>query len=613
MFSNRNDYYSQRLSHDDFTDEYSGANSFSEENLSSEDDFRGFEKIPVVRLERFDFSQYLNNGVHRKENLQLEKDAAEKSCSVVSKFLQECVVKLVRDDLEQLKETYRTNVLLNKELAQDNDTKLILKCKICQKAYSSEKKLQNHQENKHLLVYKPQAKTPKRVSFSDYVIIHEVKEYHRCRKCPKIFENYTALKVHMKRKHKKRKCYICNYCSKNFVDRMFFKVHIKLHCDVCGQLLLNKQDLMEHRRNICNVVKKYTCKTCDESYFSFMNLKDHSYDHLGTFFICDICKDQFQGKCEVAHHIQFLHTTQRPQDMYEIRNLGSETLYTCRFCNTSSEERDVIENHVSTLPDLTNKVMTGYDDFYFCDQCLKKFPNETDMLKHKWSHFLNSTDNSQERPMPNSKKTKQTYNASEKIPEYMQPQLVLEKIKIGGRVVSEPIKFVKVQNVDIQNGEIKKPVIDPVSKKTIISKHQCSTCHKYFSSNYCLNRHILKVHKKFDNLQCHRCEETFVWPSLLLSHNCICNDIPEMAFDDARPETQIDNIESQDCLDDLMVSDESYMNSLDYEMPSPICELTEYENVRIVLNYDNCVASPKLCVNPLPDYNVVMQEVPIEF
>ncbi|XP_038221431.1 uncharacterized protein LOC119839271 isoform X2 [Zerene cesonia] len=400
MFSNRNDYYSQRLSHDDFTDEYSGANSFSEENLSSEDDFRGFEKIPVVRLERFDFSQYLNNGVHRKENLQLEKDAAEKSCSVVSKFLQECVVKLVRDDLEQLKETYRTNVLLNKELAQDNDTKLILKCKICQKAYSSEKKLQNHQENKHLLVYKPQAKTPKRVSFSDYVIIHEVKEYHRCRKCPKIFENYTALKVHMKRKHKKQ---------------------------------------------------------------------------------------------------------------------------------------------------------------------------------------------------------------------YMQPQLVLEKIKIGGRVVSEPIKFVKVQNVDIQNGEIKKPVIDPVSKKTIISKHQCSTCHKYFSSNYCLNRHILKVHKKFDNLQCHRCEETFVWPSLLLSHNCICNDIPEMAFDDARPETQIDNIESQDCLDDLMVSDESYMNSLDYEMPSPICELTEYENVRIVLNYDNCVASPKLCVNPLPDYNVVMQEVPIEF
>ncbi|CAG4969855.1 unnamed protein product [Colias eurytheme] len=603
MFSNRNDHHAERLSTDEnITDENYGANSFSEQNLSSEDDFRGFEKIPVVRIERFDISQYLKDGEHRNENIQLEKDAAENSA--VTKFLQECVIKLVREDLEQLKETYTKNVLLNKETVKDSDAKLMLKCKICEKAYTSEKKLKNHQENKHLLVYKPRAKTPKRVSFSDHVIVHEVKEYHRCRKCPKIFENYTALKVHMKRNHKKRKCYICNYCSKKFVDRMFFKVHIKLHCDVCGQLLLNKQKLMEHRRNVCNVVKKYACKTCDESYFSVMDLKDHSYDHLGIFFICDVCKDQFQSKCEVAHHIKFLHSTQATQDLFDVRTLGSDTLYTCRFCDMSSMERDVIEKHVSTLPDLTNRAMTGYDDFYFCDQCCKQFPTEADMLKHKWSHFLKSTDNSQERPVTKSK-IKQTYNASEKIPEFMQPKLVLEKIKVGGRVVSEPLKFVKVKNVDIQSGEIKKPVIDPVSKKTIISKHQCATCQKYFSSNYCLNRHILKVHKKFDDLQCHYCEEIFVWPSLLLSHNCIRNNIPEMPFYDARPEIQIDDM-PQDYIDNF----DNDMNSLDYDMPAPICELTEYENVRIVLNYDDCTSSTKMCVNPLPDYNVI-QEVPI--
>ncbi|XP_045509014.1 zinc finger protein 26-like isoform X2 [Colias croceus] len=391
MFSYRNDHHAERLSTDEnITDENSGANSFSEHNLSSEDDFRGFEKIPVVRIERFDISKYVNDGEHRNENVQLEKDAAKNSA--VTKFLQECVVKLVREDLEQLKETYTKNVLLNKETVKDCDAKLMLKCKICEKAYTSEKKLKNHQENKHLLVYKPRAKTPKRVSFSDHVIVHEVKEYHRCRKCPKIFENYTALKVHMKRNHKKQ---------------------------------------------------------------------------------------------------------------------------------------------------------------------------------------------------------------------FMQPKLVLEKIKVGGRVVSEPLKFVKVKNVDIQSGEIKKPVIDPVSKKTIISKHQCATCMKYFSSNYCLNRHILKVHKKFDDLQCHRCEEIFVWPSLLLSHNCIRDNIPEMPFDDARPEIQIDNM-PEDYIDDF----DSDMNSLDYDMPAPICELTEYENVRIVLNYDDGTSSTKICVNPLPDYNV-LQEVPI--
>lgn len=463
-----------------------GETSFEEENFSPEA-FRGFETKPVVLLERYNITPYLN-----KLKSSFISDDIEQYVSannpVSMKILQQCRVNLVRDDLLNLKRS-----LANQSPRSDVSESVAdeamghLKCKICKKIYSSEKKLLNHQENKHMIVYRPESKPQKRVSFSEHVIIHEVKEYHKCRKCPRIFEDYKSLKVHMKHQHKKRKCYICNYCNKNFVDRMFFKVHIKLHCDVCGLLLPNKAKYIEHRRNVCRVLKLHKCKTCDSSFFKFMDLKDHSYEHISTYFICDICKDQLATKCAVSHHIKFLHSKERPKDhssasLYTMRNLGTERLYLCNFCDETSVDRDILEYHVQALPDLSNRAMTGYKDYYFCDQCLKKFDTEKDMLQHKWTHFLKTSDNSQERNAEiGTSKIKTTYKVGEKLPKSMQPMLILKKVNIDGGVVSnqedEDEGLVDVLTVDVMtNGEVKKAIVDPKSKKTIISKHQCQVC-----------------------------------------------------------------------------------------------------------------------------------------
>ncbi|CAH0404120.1 unnamed protein product [Chilo suppressalis] len=542
--------------------------TFDEENIKIEV-FRGFEKIPKVVLARYDITPYLKNEV-----------------------------RVVREDLEQLKQSILTaSPRSDISVTGLNESMANLKCKICNKVYASEKKLHNHQQNKHMIVYKPEAKPQKRVSFSDHIIVHEVKEYHKCRKCPRIFEDYKSLKVHMKQKHKKRKCYICHYCNKNFVDRMFFKVHIKLHCDVCGELLPNKAKYLDHRRNVCRVLKMHKCKTCDSSFFKFMDLKDHSYEHLSTFFICDICKDQFETKCGVSHHISFLHSKKRPTALYMMRNLGSERLYLCNFCEESSVDRDLIEAHVQVLPDLANRAMTGYKDYYFCDQCLRKFDTEQDMLQHKWTHFLKTSDNSQVRPKSilsnNKSKIRTTYKVNESIPDYLKPQLVLEKVNIDAN--------------NANNSENIKP--KKTLKKTIFSNHQCQQCGKYYSSNYCLNRHMETQHSDFENLRCKVCEETFVWPSLLRSHKCIRLQIPEMPFDDARPEIHFDNLHeiSQNGFDDFNINDsDDYMNSIDFEIPAPIVELTEGTNT-FVANMN--------CVTPLQNlgYKVIMQEVPIEF
>lgn len=448
-----------------------------------EDDFLVFIPQPHVRLERYDITPYL-----RRQKQLTDKKIPQKKRGKYAvhaqRLSQKCVVKLKRDDLEQLKTALKRSqspaTASSSDSEGDNSSDMAVKCKICDKSYNSEKKLLKHQQNKHI-IYKTPNKTPKRVSFSDHVIIHEVKEYHKCRKCPKIFEDYKSLKQHMRQWHKKRKCYICNYCNKKFVDRMFFKVHIRLHCDVCGMLFSKRSKYLEHRRDTCRVYKLYKCKTCEESFFKIMDLKDHSYDHTNDCLVCDICKEKFKTKCAIAHHFSFLHSEKiRPLELYVMRKMGTERLYLCKFCDESSVERDVIEMHIGSLPDLSNKATTGYKDYYFCDQCMKQFDTETDMLQHKWTHFLKTNNNSEVKPksiLTKSKPEKMIYNIKEEIPTFLKPYIVLEKLE--ELRPTQFIEFVEQKEFEIATTTVnimKKALVDPKSKKTILSKHQCEVC-----------------------------------------------------------------------------------------------------------------------------------------
>ncbi|XP_011563734.3 zinc finger protein 658B [Plutella xylostella] len=598
--------------------------------------FKGILKIPVVVLDRTDITPFLKTApVSSTKPAKPDTNLIDTLKKHTDKFFL-CSVKLARDDLEQLKES----VMMSEKYA-------FVTCRICKKNYPDMRKLRNHQALKHMIVY--EQKPQKRVSFSDHVIVHELKEYHKCRKCAKIFENYRCLKAHMKKDHKKRKCYICHYCQKSFVDRSIFKVHIKLHCDVCGELMPNKATYTDHRRNVCRVLKKYKCKTCKESFFHFMDLKDHSYDHFGVYYICDICKDQLPTKCAVSHHIACLHSEQRPTSMYECRSLGNEKLYLCNFCEETSVEKDALEKHVEMLPDLSNKAMTGYKDYYFCDQCLRKFDKENEMLQHKWTHFLKSdqekTDDSKnvgkrrresDELLDRNKKIKlpSTVKVTDKIPEYMLPKVVLKKVTIP--IPNEPPKVLNPE-VGLDNGVNKsmddetilksvftqkpgKAIVDPKSKKTLLSKHQCEQCFKYFSSGYCLRRHLQAVHNTHENLQCPDCEETFFWPSLLHRHNCLRTHQPEMPFDDARPEIHFDNFyinslmqpEEISQMEDLTALDGDYSDCIDFEIPAPIVELTEGSFVANGSCQSGVLFDGKM--DALKNgYKVVMQEVPIEF
>ncbi|XP_047522737.1 zinc finger protein 431-like isoform X1 [Pieris napi] len=529
----------------------SGANYIQENSFS-------FEKIAQVCLERINISKYVKSLEANIETSNNDIPNAENK-DKLAEFTRNCSVRLVRNDLNALRD------LLFKNLHN-------LKCDICDKVYTSEKKLKKHKENKHLLVH--DEKSLKRVSFSDKVIVHEINEYHRCRKCSKIFELYSTLKVHMRREHKKRKCYICYYCTKKFVDRMFFKVHIKLHCDVCGCFMANKHKLMEHKHNVCKMVQEYKCKRCEDIYYSLLALQDHMSSH-GTAFVCDICKEQFESKCRLAYHIKFLHSKYL-MDLYTF-NLGT---YQCNFCNESAVEQDIIEKHVLHLTEL-NKSRSQRK--FTCDHCIAKFLSEAELFKHKLTHNLDLPEKG-----PNCKsKIEFKFKVGDPLPDHFKPEVVLNRIQIPEEVADEPLDYIEIPNgLDV---DLKKALIDPISKKTLLSKYQCTICTRYLSNSYGLKRHMATVHKdtvqNTDDLKCYTCEEVFAWPSLLHTHNCIRNNIPDPPFSDARPEIELQ--ESDDY----------------FEIPPPIVELTVY---------DECVIRPgKMCNSG--SYTIVMEEVPIEF
>ncbi|XP_045783473.1 zinc finger protein Xfin-like isoform X2 [Maniola jurtina] len=624
-----------------------------------EEILRHFQKEAVVLCERYDIKPYL-----LKMKMDVPPDLREPTFVAmheIGKYQKKCSVRLRRENLEQLKEEFMNNLKRNIVYTTD------FTCNICQKVYLSEEKLLNHLENKHVMCYKPENKVRKKVSFSDEIIVHEVKEYHRCRKCPKIYEDYASLKVHMKEVHKKRRCYICIYCSKDFIDRMFFKVHVKLHCDACGLLLPTRKRYLEHRRTVCKIVKKYVCKTCHISLFYFMDLKDHSYEHLGQFYICDICKDRFDDKCALSHHIKFLHSKRRPKTLYTTHTMGTDTVYVCKFCELSSARRDLIEKHVSTFPEYEKCAMTGYNDFYFCNQCFEKFSTETDMLQHKWSHFLKSAQqNVEELPKPvnllnkmdvitdniinntqnnaednpevlidsttqntqttdSQKSFKLVYNVkTEKLPPLLQPRIVLEKLPLpqdmllknlsAQKTNSTPVDFIDLTDSDPKT--LKNPLV--ARRRTLLSEHQCKLCLRYFASKYTLKRHLyakhgvtidgnsypLKLSAK-GNLHCYACEEDFALPSLLKNHNCIRINLPEPPFQDARPDIQIDTtaFNQHNGFDDIE-HNYDYMNSIDFEIPAPIVELTEYENVNLVINDNTTVNNGNQINGPLNNLSV---------
>lgn len=107
-----------------------------------------------------------------------------------------------------------------------------------------------------------------------------------------------------------------------------------------------------------------------------------------------------------------------------------------------------------------------------------------------------------------------------------------------------------------------------------------------------------------------------MWPSLLMNHKCsMWNKIGENGEVTG---LDISNLNyDENCQEDIPIEVES---ELDFEIPAPIVELTEYEN-NLDINERNCdnnailniVNNNERIIPYSNNINLIVQEVPIEF
>ncbi|XP_072759451.1 uncharacterized protein [Anoplolepis gracilipes] len=110
-------------------------------------------------------------------------------------------------------------------------------------------------------------------------------------------QQYSIQKLHKGQKIlKRKKTFVCEYCSKHFSTDWYFKMHVAKHkgvklffCNLCDESFSNKYDMKKHMTKQHNGQKEmfttqrlaeFTCDKCDYVCKSFAFFKNHVKTHM---------------------------------------------------------------------------------------------------------------------------------------------------------------------------------------------------------------------------------------------------------------------------------------------------------------------------------------------
>ncbi|XP_055065969.2 zinc finger protein 1035 [Misgurnus anguillicaudatus] len=166
-----------------------------------------------------------------------------------------------------------------------------IKCTICQKRFSSNSSLQEHQKIEH-------AERP-----------------FTCLVCGKCFTKKRYLTQHQQT-HNERP-YRCNVCPESFKTETALISHFKLHdtkrqyrCSICNKTYLTSNDLYKHQQkkhvehqSLNKDSEEFRCDMCCESFSMFSQLKKHQETHVGqVVYECTECDKAFAFPSLLEEH-----------------------------------------------------------------------------------------------------------------------------------------------------------------------------------------------------------------------------------------------------------------------------------------------------------------------
>ena len=199
-----------------------------------------------------------------------------------------------------------------------------IQCDVCYKTFESEKQMQVHKKNAHMISY-------------------TMAQDKSCRICNKDFHSTGAFNIHMVEKHGLKGNY---------------------GCEVCGKQFLSKARLHDHMANHSKE-RPHICPTCGKTYKTKRNLDDHVRTHLDNEgFPCGKCGKMFKTKQYLSVHLLHTHPDTRR--------------FHCEKCGKLFKTKHVLDVHIEYHLNELN---------YHCDMCEKRYNTKKSLLAHKQKHL----------------------------------------------------------------------------------------------------------------------------------------------------------------------------------------------------------------------------------
>ncbi len=357
----------------------------------------------------------------------------------------------------------------------ENTQEQPFQCKVCQKTFTTQNKLNNH------------------VAYN-----HTDKRSYKCPECPITYKRKARTTRHLKEYHgkdpeeKPARPTTCHICGKTFKNADSCANHIKMvhersyavACEVCGQTLVSKDVLKRHMEKVHQKSSpaRYKCDLCDKKYSTRSYLRIHvTRDHLQlSQFQCDCCEKAFGSKDTLKSHVRKVH-----EKKYQVK---------CDKCDKMLSSTSNLKTHIEAVHE-------GLKPFQ-CDICENKFKSKDGLTVHKI--FLHAgKDRRGEFQCDNCGKSFMTKRLLQQHFENIHLKIKNLKCEVCGR------QFYYQSNLNKH-----KTRMYPASSGT--PKLQCNICGKIVSD---LKQHVEQVHSVSPvPLVCKVCNKTFTNKIAFRSH-----------------------------------------------------------------------------------------------
>ena len=186
--------------------------------------------------------------------------------------------------------------------------------------------------------------------------IHEYRRDHKCDICDKTFKRPVQLTAH--------KAYIHESDSQRQLGK---NVPEDLKCETCNESFITRSDFKDHIKRIHEKRKILTCKVCDKTFTLTASLYTHlRLVHQSKSFKCETCEKTFATRNYLTQHIEEIHEF-------------IENIFECSQCDKTFDKTFKLKNHKTCVHSkrLTHKCTECHQMF----DSLKSY-NDHKILKH---------------------------------------------------------------------------------------------------------------------------------------------------------------------------------------------------------------------------------------